>query len=59
MNFVNAPFIAKERGIEVKETKTAEAGDYQSMLALRIKAKDKERYFAGTLFSKKTRGLCR
>ena len=53
MNFVNAPFIAKERGIEIKETKTAEAGDYQSMLALRIKAKDKERYFAGTLFSKK------
>jgi len=53
VNFVNAPFIAKERGIEVKETKTAWAGDYQSMLALRIKAKDKERYFAGTLFSKK------
>ncbi|MDP1758419.1 MAG: phosphoglycerate dehydrogenase [Thermodesulfovibrionales bacterium] len=53
VNSVNAPFIAKERGIEVKETKTAGAGDYQSMLALRIKAKDKERYFAGTLFSKK------
>lgn len=53
VNFVNAPFIAKERGIEVKETKTAGAGDYQSMIALRIKAKDKERYFAGTLFSKK------
>ncbi len=53
VNFVNAPFIAKERGIEVKETKSAGAGDYQSMLALRIKAKDKERYFAGTLFSKK------
>jgi D-3-phosphoglycerate dehydrogenase len=53
VNFVNAPFIAKERGIEVKETKSAGAGDYQSMIALRIKAKDKERYFAGTLFSKK------
>jgi len=53
VNFVNAPFIAKERGIEIKETKSAGAGNYQSMLALRIKAKDKERYFAGTLFSKK------
>jgi D-3-phosphoglycerate dehydrogenase len=53
VNFVNAPFIAKERGIEVKETKSAGAGDYQSMIALRIKAKDKERYFAGILFSKK------
>ena len=28
-------------------------GDYQSILALRIKTKEKERYFAGTLFSKK------
>ena len=53
VNFVNAPFIAKERGIEVKETKSDNAGDYQSILALRIKTKEKERYFAGTLFSKK------
>ncbi len=53
VNFVNAPFIAKERGIEVKETKSADAGDYQSMVAIRIKAKDKESYIAGTLFSKK------
>ncbi|TAL27919.1 MAG: phosphoglycerate dehydrogenase [Nitrospirae bacterium] len=53
VNFVNAPFIAKERGIEVKETRSDDAGDYQSMLALRIKTKEKERYFAGTLFSKK------
>jgi D-3-phosphoglycerate dehydrogenase len=53
VNFVNAPIIAKERGIEVKETKTTDEGDYQSMIALRVKAKAKESYFAGTLFSKK------
>ena len=53
VNFVNAPVIAKERGIEVKEIKTSDEGDYQSMVALRVKAKDKESYFAGTLFSKK------
>ena len=53
VNFVNAPFIAKERGIEIKETKSSDAGDYQSMVAFRLKAKDKESYFAGTLFSKK------
>lgn len=53
VNFVNAPLIAKERGIEVKETKSADAGDYQSMIALRIKAKDKESYVTGTLFSRK------
>lgn len=53
VNFVNAPFIAKERGIEIKETKSSDAGDYQSMIAFRLKARDKESYFAGTLFSKK------
>jgi len=53
VNFVNAPFIAKERGIEVKEIRSKDSGDYQSMIALRIKAKDRESYVAGTLFSKK------
>jgi len=53
VNFVNAPFITKERGIEIKETKSDDAGDYQSMITIRLKAKDKESYFAGTLFSKK------
>lgn len=53
VNFVNASFIAKERGIEVKETKSADAGDYQSMVLMRLKAKDKESNLAGTLFSKK------
>jgi D-3-phosphoglycerate dehydrogenase len=53
VNFVNAPIIAKERGIEVKETKSSDAGDYNSMIALRIKAKGRESYVAGTLFSKK------
>lgn len=53
VNFVNAPLIAKERGIEVREIKTSDAGDYQSMIALRIKAKDRESYLAGTLFSKR------
>jgi len=53
VNFVNAPVIAKERGIEVKEIKSSDEGDYQNMVALRVKAKDKQSYFAGTLFSKK------
>jgi len=53
VNFINAPIIAKERDIEVKETKSTDAGDYQSMVVIRVKAKDKESYIAGTLFSKK------
>jgi D-3-phosphoglycerate dehydrogenase len=53
VNFVNAPIIAKERGIEVKEIKSNDAGDYNSMIALRIRANGRESYVAGTLFSKK------
>jgi D-3-phosphoglycerate dehydrogenase len=53
VNFVNAPLIAKERGIEVKEIKSTDRSDYQSLVALRLRAKEKTSYFAGTLFSKK------
>jgi D-3-phosphoglycerate dehydrogenase len=53
VNFVNAPVIAKERGIEVKEIKSTDEGDYQSLIALRLKAKDKVGSVAGTLFSKR------
>jgi D-3-phosphoglycerate dehydrogenase len=53
VNFVNAPIIAKERGIEVKETRSTDEGDYQSLIGLNIKARDKQSYFAGTLYGKK------
>jgi D-3-phosphoglycerate dehydrogenase len=53
VNFVNAPFIAKERGIEIKETKSSDAGDFHSKITIRIKAKNKESYVSGTLYSKK------
>lgn len=53
VNFVNAIYIAKERGIEVRETKSSDEGDYQSLIGIRLRAKDKTSYFAGTLLSKK------
>jgi D-3-phosphoglycerate dehydrogenase len=53
VNFVNAPLIAKERGIEVKETKTRDAGDFVSLISLKIKSKKKELTVEGTLFSKR------
>ncbi len=53
VNFVNAPFIAKERGIGIKETKGADAGDYHSMIGLNIKTRDKAFSLYGTLFSRK------
>jgi D-3-phosphoglycerate dehydrogenase len=53
VNFVNAPVIAKERGIEVKEITTDDAGDYHSMLVIRVKAGKKKSVISGVLHGKK------
>ncbi len=53
VNFVNAPIIAKERGIEVKETKSTDAGDYQSLITMKVKSHKKDLSISGMLFSKK------
>jgi D-3-phosphoglycerate dehydrogenase len=53
VNFINAPLIAKERGIEVKEMTTEDAGDYMSMIAVRVKSGKKESTVSGTLHGKK------
>lgn len=53
VNFVNAPFIAKERGIEVKEITTEDAGDYHSMLVVRVRAGKKGSSVSGVLHGKK------
>jgi D-3-phosphoglycerate dehydrogenase len=53
VNFVNAPLVAKERGIEVKETKSADSGDYHSMLTVTLRSKKQSKSFAGTLFSRR------
>ncbi len=53
VNFINAPLIAKERGIEVKEITTSDAGDYHSMLAIKIKSGKKESLVSGVLHGKK------
>lgn len=53
VNFVNASVIAKERGIEVNEAKSRDAGDYNSMITMKIKSPKRELLVSGTLFSKK------
>jgi len=54
VNFVNAPVIAKERGIDIKETKAKEAGDYSTLLTLRVGSPEKGLTISGTLFSRKS-----
>ncbi|MBI3610029.1 MAG: phosphoglycerate dehydrogenase [Nitrospirae bacterium] len=53
VNDVNAPIVAKERGIEIKEIKSAEAGEFTSLVVLRIKAGSREASVAGTLYNRK------
>ncbi|NOZ68869.1 MAG: phosphoglycerate dehydrogenase [Deferribacteres bacterium] len=53
VNFINAPLIAKERGIQVRETTTNDAGDYHSMLVIRIRSGKKESTVSGILHGKK------
>lgn len=51
VNMVNAPFLAKERGIEVREVKTEKEGDYHTLIRVAVKTDAGERSVAGTLFN--------
>ncbi|MET0586981.1 MAG: phosphoglycerate dehydrogenase [Novosphingobium sp.] len=51
VNMVNAPFLAKERGVEVREIKTEREGDYHTLVRVSVKTDAGERSVAGTLFS--------
>jgi D-3-phosphoglycerate dehydrogenase len=53
VNYVNAPVLAKERGIEVKEVKSSDAGDFTSVIRVRVESGKKVHHVAGTLFHKK------
>ncbi len=53
VNFVNAPFIAKERGIKIIETKSSRSSDFASSITIKVRTKDEESIIEGALFGKK------
>lgn len=53
INFVNAPLVAKERGVEVREVKSGDAGDFTSLIRVRVEAGGQTHALAGTLFHRK------
>jgi D-3-phosphoglycerate dehydrogenase len=53
VNAVNAPFIAKERGIEAKEIRSSDAGEYTSLIRIHVQAGSQSHQLAGTLYHKK------
>ncbi|MDI6785791.1 MAG: phosphoglycerate dehydrogenase [bacterium] len=52
VNFVNAPGLAKERGIKVVESKSGSKEDFNNLISITIKADKEKKFLAGTLFHK-------
>jgi len=53
VNFVNAPVIAKERGMNVTETTAADAEDYIHLITVKTVSTEMTSTVSGTLFGKK------
>ncbi|WP_448586348.1 phosphoglycerate dehydrogenase [Thermaurantiacus sp.] len=51
VNMVNAPFLARERNIEVTEVRHERDTDYQTLLAVTVRTPEDEHRVAGTLFA--------
>lgn len=59
VNYVNAPIIAKDRGIRVVESKTSQSDDFLNLLSIRVKTTEGENVLAGTVFGKNEPRLVR
>jgi D-3-phosphoglycerate dehydrogenase len=52
VNFVNAEYVTKERGIKVAETKTEASSGFKNLITLTVKTDVGEETVSGTVFSK-------
>ncbi len=59
VNFVNAPFIAKERGIKVTEAKLNEGKDFKNLIEISVKSSKGIQKVSGTIFGNKHPRLVR
>ncbi len=59
VNEVNAPGVAKERSIAVREESTAEAHDYVGLLTVAVRGRGGEAIAAGTVFGKQEARIVR
>jgi D-3-phosphoglycerate dehydrogenase len=50
VNMVNAPFLAKERGLDLREIRHDREGDYHTLVRVTVTTPDGPRSVAGTLF---------
>ncbi len=59
VNEVNAPAIAKDRGIHVREVRSAEPHDWASLVTLRVRGQGGETLVAGTVYGKREARIVR
>lgn len=55
INYVNAPGVAKSRGIKIKEIRSKEAVDFANLITVRVRTDKAEHMVAGTLFGQEGR----
>jgi D-3-phosphoglycerate dehydrogenase len=53
VNYVNAPLVARERGIKVVESKSSRATNFASSISVKVKTKTKELEVEGAVFGSK------
>ena len=51
INYVNADFVAKERGIEIHKEKSAGTGAYKNMITIRLSTEKEVTEISGTIFN--------
>jgi D-3-phosphoglycerate dehydrogenase len=59
LNYVNAPFIARERGIRVIESRSSVPSDFLNSVTVRVKRDGETTTVAGAVFGKKTLRIVR
>ncbi|MCQ2559941.1 MAG: phosphoglycerate dehydrogenase, partial [Clostridia bacterium] len=52
VNFINAPHLAAERGIQIVEIKDAESTGYSNLISVKVSTENSTKSLAGTLFGK-------
>lgn len=59
VNYVNAPVIARDRGIKIVESKSERSADFTSALTISVKTSEGENVLVGTVFGKNEPRLVR
>ena len=58
INMVNAIAIARDRGIDIRETKQEQPGDYETLIRLSVQTERRTRAIAGTIFGGNRERIC-